>query len=171
VHYRYTETNDISKNPILTTLADFTEATSSATPTECGRQHQNFHNLQKSSFNTGTPTSLKPSLSTATPSAPQTPDVHASLDELMLLSHLREHEHHVEHMEHELYIDNLRHQPCKKVKLPNEVLRQRRRIARLSQENDQLRRERDVMAEELRQTNNYFRASAFEAMNFLERKG
>jgi predicted RecB family nuclease len=90
----------------------------------------------------------------------------------MLLSHLREYEHRVGYLEHEAYINNLRYSSCRKVKvkLVKEGLRQRREITGLSQENDQLRMEKDEMAEDLRQTRNYFRAAAFEATGFLERK-
>jgi hypothetical protein len=156
----------------MTVSADLTETTSFATPKQCGRRRHNLHSSQKSSFNTETPTSSTFILNTTTPTAPHTPADQASLNELMLLSHLREYEHRARYLEHEAYINNLRYSSCRKmkVKLVKEGLWQNREITGLSQENDQLRMEKDEMAEDLRQTRNYFRATAFEATEFLERK-
>jgi hypothetical protein len=125
VYYRYVETNYKSKNAILTTLADLTVTTLSATVMECDRPRRDLHDSQETFFDTEMPTSSNSNLNTAAPSVTQISSDQTSLNELMLLSHLREYEHRVEHLEHEVYVDNLLSQSCRKVKvkLAQEILR------------------------------------------------
>jgi hypothetical protein len=117
--------------------------------------------------------SPKSVLNTATPSAPQTPAVQASLDELMLLSHLREYEHRVEHLEHEVYMKNMHIQSCRmfRLKMAKEVLRQRLKIASLSQENAELKQERDQKDQELFQARGVIRMTAETTADYLATNG
>jgi hypothetical protein len=119
------------------------------------------------------PTSPKSVLKTATPSPPQTPAVQASLDEIMLLSHLREYEHRVEHLEHEVYMKNMHIQSCRmfRMKMAKEVLRQRLKIASLDQENAELKQERDLKDQELFQARRVIRMTAETTANYLATNG
>jgi hypothetical protein len=119
------------------------------------------------------PTSPKSVLKTATPSPPQTPAVQASLDEIMLLSHLREYEHRVEHPEHEVYMKNMHIQSCRmfRMKMAKEVLRQRLKIASLDQENAELKQERDLKDQELFQARRVIRMTAQTTADYLATNG
>jgi hypothetical protein len=119
------------------------------------------------------PTSPKSVLKTATPSPPQTPAVQASLDEIMLLSHLREYENRVEHLEHEVYMKNMHIQSCRmfRMKMAKEVLRQRLKIASLDQENAELKQERDLKDQELFQARRVIRMTAETTANYLATNG
>jgi CRP-like cAMP-binding protein len=117
--------------------------------------------------------SPKSVLNTATPSAPQTPAVQASLDELMLLGQFREYEHRVEHLEHEVYMKNLHIQSCRmsKMKMAKEVLGQRLKIARLRQESAELKQERDQKDQELFQARRVIRMTAQTTADYLATNG
>jgi CRP-like cAMP-binding protein len=119
------------------------------------------------------PMSPKSVLNTATPSAPQTPAVQASLDELMLLGQLREYEHRVEHLEHEVYMKNLHIQSCRmsRMKMAKEVLGQRLKIARLKQESAELKQERDQKDQELFQARRVIRMTAQTTADYLATNG
>jgi uridylate kinase len=91
----------------------------------------------------------------------------------MLLSHLREYEHRVEHLEHEVYMKNMHIQSCRMftMKMAKEVLQQRLKIARLSQENAELKQEKEKKAQELFQARRVICMTAQTTADYLTTNG